>query len=192
MNWNEENKFIIENEKRNDFIAKFSLAICNSGNTMILVKNVKLQKELYRLLKDVYKKENVWLINGQIKPEKREEIRKSLDNYNDGILIGSLSIMSTGINIKSLKNLIFAQVVKAEIPTIQSIGRAMRLHDSKDKAVIYDIVDDLVYTSRSGRKYKNYYYEHFLHRLSSYKKYGFPINPPEYIMMKTVKNIKNN
>jgi superfamily II DNA or RNA helicase len=72
--------------------------------------------------------------------------------------------MSIGINIKKLHNIIFASPSKSVIRVIQSIGRGLRTHHSKDELVLYDISDDL----SSSKKNKNYTYNHFVERLKIY------------------------
>jgi superfamily II DNA or RNA helicase len=47
--------------------------------------------------------------------------------------------MSTGVNIKRLTNLVFLTSSKAFARTIQSIGRTLRLHSSKQKAHLIDL-----------------------------------------------------
>lgn len=76
--------------------------------------------------------------------------------------------MSTGVSIKNLHNIIFAINGKSAIRVIQSIGRALRLHDSKEKATIYDIVDNL-----SIRKHQNFAVKHFLERVKVYNEQQF-------------------
>jgi superfamily II DNA or RNA helicase len=47
--------------------------------------------------------------------------------------------MSTGINIKRLTNIVFLTSSKSFSRTIQSIGRTLRLHDSKTEAHLIDV-----------------------------------------------------
>jgi len=58
------------------------------------------------------------------------------------ILISNYQILSTGVNIKKLHNMVLASPLKAYTTVTQSIGRLMRLHDSKKEANIFDIVDE--------------------------------------------------
>jgi len=123
--------------------------------------------------------ENTILIKGSVSDTKREGIRNNLDNISDGILIGTDKIVSTGLNIKSLRYMVNTQNGKSEIKTIQSIGRLMRLFDGKEGSVLYDIVDNLIYTTRASKKYPkgnkklNYAYKWYEDRLDSYEKYDF-------------------
>jgi len=70
---------------------------------------------------------------------------------------------STGVNIKRLDNIIFASPSKSKIRNLQSIGRVLRKGNGKDKAVLYDIVDDLQWKS-----HKNFAVRHFMERVKIY------------------------
>ena len=74
-----------------------------------------------------------------------------------------------GINIKSLKNLIFASPSKSRIRILQSIGRQLRKSETKDIAKLYDIADDLHWEDEP-----NYTFKHFMSRLKLYDEEGFP------------------
>jgi len=52
---------------------------------------------------------------------------------------------------------------KSEIKVLQSIGRMLRLHESKEDATLYDIVDDF-----SWKTHKNYTLKHFIERVKIY------------------------
>ncbi len=57
------------------------------------------------------------------------------------VCIAISKIFSTGISIKNLHNVVFAAIGKARIKIIQSIGRSLRLHHTKEMATIFDIAD---------------------------------------------------
>ena len=76
--------------------------------------------------------------------------------------------MSTGVSIKNLHNIIFAISGKSRIRTLQSIGRVLRLHENKEIATLYDIVDDL-----SVGKHQNFSLKHFLERVKMYNQEQF-------------------
>jgi len=79
--------------------------------------------------------------------------------------------LSTGVNIKSITNVVFTDSYKSDQKIRQSIGRALRLHNKKDKAIIFDIVD------RFHTSYKNILYNHYLYRKKEiYKKQDYPFD----------------
>ena len=67
-----------------------------------------------------------------------------------------------------MQYLIFAHPYKAKIRNLKSIGRVLRLDDKENKAVLYDIIDDLHW-----KKHDNYGLKHWKERLSIYLKEKF-------------------
>lgn len=59
------------------------------------------------------------------------------------IIIASFGTSSTGINIPSIENIIFASPSKSKIRNLQSIGRGLRLNEGKSHCNLFDIADDL-------------------------------------------------
>ena len=81
-----------------------------------------------------------------------------------------MATMSTGVNIKRLKNAIFANPTnKSKVRTLQSICRTLRLHAEKDVAILYDIVDNLTYKGNL-----NYSVKHLEERIKMYDNEQFP------------------
>jgi superfamily II DNA or RNA helicase len=107
-------------------------------------------------------------INGGTEVEDRETVRKLAASGENMIILASSSLFSTGTNIPTITNIIFAMPSKSSIRIRQSIGRGLRLHKSKNVCTIYDIADDL----RSDR-YMNRTYSHMLERLDIYRKDEF-------------------
>ena len=62
-----------------------------------------------------------------------------------------------------LHSMILAHPTKSRIRTIQAIGRLLRKHETKDKAIVYDLADDL-----SWKKHKNYGLNHYQLRVKYY------------------------
>ena len=56
--------------------------------------------------------------------------------------------MSTGVNIKRLNNLVFLTSSKSFSRVIQSIGRTLRLHESKTTAHLIDVSFNFKYSQR--------------------------------------------
>ena len=83
--------------------------------------------------------------------------------------------MSTGINIPKLHAVMLYANSKSRIKVLQSIGRGLRKHVSKNKVVIYDIIDDLSYKTRTGKIHKNYCMQHYDERVAYYNEQEFPI-----------------
>lgn len=163
-----EMKFIITNEKRNKFIR--NLAINCEGNTLVLFQQVeKHGKVLHELIKQkAEENRHVFFIYGGTDTEIREEVRKIMDKESNAIVIASYGVYSTGINIPSIENVIFASPSKSKIRNLQSIGRGLRLKNGKTHCNLYDIADDLCYKS-----YKNHTIKHLAERLKIYSEEQF-------------------
>lgn len=86
------------------------------------------------------------------------------------ILLASIGVFSTGINVKKIYNIVLTSPTKSTIILLQSIGRGLRKLKNKKLNVI-DISDDLRYSS-----YTNITFRHFLHRLDIYKRQNFLYN----------------
>lgn len=167
--YQEEIKYLISNPKRNNFIKNLALSLDN--NTIILFNFVETHgKVIYELLLNSKhrKGRNIYFIHGGVAGEEREQIRQIMETEKNAIIVGSSSIMSTGISIKNLHNIIFAISGKSRIRNLQSIGRVLRLHKEKEIATLYDIADNL-----STGKHKNYTLLHFLERVKTYNKEQF-------------------
>lgn len=165
--WEEEVQFIISNEKRNKYIAKLASSL--KGNTLVLFSRVESHgKIIFDILKEITDRP-VFFIFGGTETEIREDVRKSLDNITDAIIVASSQIFSTGINIPTLKNIIFTHPSKSRIKTLQSIGRVLRISDKKSgPSVLFDLVDDLRYKNKV-----NYAFNHFKERIKIYAQEDF-------------------
>ena len=159
--YQDEIKYITEYPKRNNFIR--NLCIDLKGNTLVLFSLIKHGQLLYSLIKE--KTNGVKLVYGATDTDTREEIRSLAENTTGTIIVASFGVFSTGINIRNLHNIVFASPYKSRIRNLQSIGRGLRLHDSKTNAVLYDIADDF--------KNNNYTIKHFVERINLYNQEEF-------------------
>lgn len=140
-------------------------------NSIVLFQNIDYGTELYHYFRDNIPGKDFFYIDGSTSKDKREAIRKELEKTdgNVKILVGSFGTMSTGINIKAIVNLVFADSFKSDRIVRQSIGRALRLHKDKEKAVIFDIVDQF------HPDFKGTLYNHFQARKGEiYDKQQYP------------------
>lgn len=168
MKFQQQNEFFVEHEKRNKFIT--NLALAQEGNTILLFQYVnKHGKVLYDMIqKKNDGSKNIYFVAGEIEGEERERIRMLCNESNNNIIVASFGVFSQGVNIPSIANIIFASSYKSKIKVLQSIGRGLRTHDSKDISTLYDIVDDCTkYAS------KNFSIKHFLERVKIYNQEQF-------------------
>jgi superfamily II DNA or RNA helicase len=171
LKYNDEIKFLVENDKRNTFIR--NLAVNTKSNCLVLFQFVESHgKILFELIKEKAHRTDpnrkVFFVSGATDADTREEIRHITENERNAIIVASTGVFSTGINIRNLENIIFASPTKSRIKTLQSIGRTLRIGDHSDKATLYDIVDDL-----TDKTYKNFAVKHFLERVKIYNEEKF-------------------
>lgn len=165
--YQEEIQFLTGHQKRNKVIANLSLSL--KGNTLVLYNLVEDHgKPLYELIKNKAPDREVYFIHGGIDGEIRNDIRRTVEESENAIIVASYGTFSTGINIRNLHNIVFASPSKSRVRNLQSIGRGLRKSDTKDKAVLYDIADDLVWKKR-----KNHTIKHFVIRVKLYNEEKF-------------------
>lgn len=163
--YQEEIDWIVSNSARNKYIR--NLAHSLKGNTLILFQFVeKHGMVLYPLLES--DDHTIHFVHGGIDADERERIRRQVEDSDNNIILASYGTFSTGVNIKKLDNIIFASPSKSKIRNLQSIGRVLRKGNGKDKAVLYDIVDDL-----SHKNHYNFAMRHFGERVKIYDEEGF-------------------
>ena len=168
--YQEEMDWLVTNEKRNKFIR--NLAVNSKGNTLVLFQYVeKHGKVLYDLIRNkVHDERKVFFVYGGTETSDREAIRHITEGENDAIIIASFGTFSTGINIPSLENVIFASPSKSKIRNLQSIGRGLRLKDGKTNCNLFDLADDLHWKS-----WKNHTLNHAAERYKTYAEEEFKI-----------------
>lgn len=163
-----EKEYIHLSDKRLDFMKKI-VEKCNN-NTLILFHTIEYgQRIVEKMTKEIPDKE-FYYIDGEISGKKREEIKKNME-LNDGkvrILVASFGTLSTGVSIKNLFNVIFADSFKSEQIIIQSIGRILRLFSGKNTANVFDLVDIF------EKDPNNIFYKQFLEREKFYVKRKYP------------------
>lgn len=166
LTYQDEIEFLVNHGGRNALIANLASKV--KGNTLVLFQLVeKHGKHLHDLIARNTDRP-VYFISGETNALERDRIRKDIEKRNDVILIASVGTTSTGVNIKSLRNIIFASPTKSKIRTLQSIGRVLRTSENKYKATLFDLADDLSWKTR-----KNYTLKHFERRLEIYVQENF-------------------
>ena len=166
--YEEEIQYLITHDKRNNFIKNLSLDL--KGNTLILFNRVETHGQpLYEMINSSAAKDRkIFFVYGGVDAEEREKVREITEKENDSIIVASYGTFSTGINIKNLHNIIFASPSKSRVRNLQSIGRVLRKGENKNKAVLYDIADDITYKSK-----KNYTLNHLIERIKIYNEEKF-------------------
>ena len=110
-------------------------------------------------------------LSGNTPKEKRAIIKKQMEDTsgNIKILVASFGTSATGINIKAIVNLVFADSFKSDQVIRQAIGRVLRLHSTKENAIIFDLVDQF------HHDFKGILFNHFQSRKKDiYEKQQYP------------------
>lgn len=154
--------FIVQYPPRNKFIR--NLALSQTGNTLVLFQFVEKQgKLLYDMIWAKCGDRKVFFVYGGTDTEQREKIRELTEQEKDAIIVASYGVFSTGINIPSISNIIFASPSKSRVRNLQSIGRGLRKSKEKETCNLYDIADDLTWKNK-----QNYTLLHMIERIKIY------------------------
>ena len=152
-------KFITENELRNEMIFELVKKIqASSSKTLIIVKDLKHAELLHNNIPNSFK------LEGKDDLVVRQKTIEDFKNTECAVLIGT-TIMQTGIDIPEITHLVNARGLKSEIATLQALGRALRIHKSKNQVFIYDFFDRAPYLEKHAKE-----------RIKSYESLGLEID----------------
>jgi superfamily II DNA or RNA helicase len=150
-----ETTWLHTSEYRNNLITKLINKL--DTNTLVLVDRIAHGEYLLEYLKSRTGKQ-IFFVQGSVEVEERDKIKQIMEAQTGVVCIAISRIFSTGISIKNLHNIIFAAIGKARIKIIQSIGRSLRLHHTKEMATIFDIADvSLTYGCKHFEERKRLY-----------------------------------
>ncbi len=159
-----EKQFLYNSPERLNFISELAKRL--NKNALILFSNIKDEygKKIYEEIKKWNPK--TYYIDGEVDNDLRDEYKAIMEAEDNVIIVASFGTFSTGIDIKKVYHIIFAESTKAEITIRQSIGRGMRSFKNKLATYIWDIVDML----------DGYMVKHSKARLKIYKEQKFEIS----------------
>jgi superfamily II DNA or RNA helicase len=149
-------KFIVNNEQRNQMIANIYQLIKKSPNskTLILVKNLEHLHKLKALIPHAY------TVEGKDNIEERYDIIQAFIKDNNHPIIIGTNVMQTGININEISHMINARGLEGEIPTIQGLGRGIRKAENKTEMHFYDFYDTVPYLEKHSKSRIKHYENH--------------------------------
>jgi len=181
---------IQETPERLDIINKI-VSQCKS-NTLVLFHNTDYGQKILEKLKLNNPEKEFYYIDGSVKNngnskniENNRTYIKSQMNLSDGkvkVLVASFFTLSTGVSINAITNVIFCQSFKKAQVIIQSIGRALRLHEDKKYAYVFDLIDVFNhddFAKRTKSKFKNILLNHGKERLKIYEHEQYPTDSIE-------------
>lgn len=168
---------IINNSSARNGIFRYIIKNINpNDNVLILCSRIEHLKTIKKYLEENFKDYDIFEIYGKIDAEDREVTRKLAATQGKTIILGTYATLSTGFNLKRLHQVIFASSYRSKTKILQSIGRGLRIHETKNQVVIWDIVDDLTWTNNFGGReviHYNHVYKHWMERIKYYDAQGF-------------------
>lgn len=150
-NYQDELRYLLDTEKRLDFISTLVNKIAESGNTLILVDRVEPGKRL------ALKINNAVFVSGATKSKNRKEEYDEVQISNDKVIVATYGVAAVGINIPRIFNLVLVEPGKSFVRVIQSIGRGIRKAEDKDHVEIWDITSTCKFAKRHLTKRKTFY-----------------------------------
>lgn len=150
-----EKKYLQQNEKRMRWIADWISVKrdMGKGNVFCLVDGIRMGQKLADMI------EGAIFVHGKDKAKARKQIYDLFKTNDNLVVIATIQIASTGLNIKRIFHLMFIDVGKSFIRVIQTIGRGLRKADDKDSVDVTDICSDLKYARKHLNERKKFYAE---------------------------------
>ena len=132
-NYTKQLKFLKEHEARNEFIVNLTCKLRGTGNSLVLFQHTEHGKTLFidvmkKLYPDVEVKNKditgkksyefqqqygVYFLNGEDDAKTRENTRRVLEDHEDAVLIANYALLSTGVNIRNLHNMVLSSPFKS-------------------------------------------------------------------------------
>ena len=153
--WTAEKSYLQTEKQRLQWIAHYIelKRDMGKGNVLCLVNGIRFGKKLAEHIEDAV------FLYGQDKMKVRREIYEKFKENDNLVVIATVNIAGTGLDIKRIFNLMFIDVGKSFIRTIQTIGRGLRKAHDKDFVHVTDICSDLKYSKRHLRERIKFYKE---------------------------------
>ena len=148
-----EQKYLLTDDSRLDYISTLVQEVRNTGNTLILVDRINSGQAL------VDKIPGAVFISGEVKSEDRKEQYDEVADSQDKVIVATYGVASVGINIPRIFNLVLVEPGKSFVRVIQSIGRGVRKAKDKDFVQIWDITSTCKFAKRHLTKRKQFYKE---------------------------------
>ncbi len=151
---------IVNNRSRNHAIMTKAKAFVQGGCTVLIFINLLDHGDRLVEVAGLVGLDVVF-VEGLTKTEVRQKIKAKFSTGEVGCVISS-KVWREGVNIPSLGAVIVAGGGKAELGTLQSVGRGLRRTATKDEAVVVDFLDPYKWLA-----------EHTVQRLALYQKQGW-------------------
>lgn len=153
--WPSEKRYLQQERTRLGWISKYleNKKDEKKGNTLVLVDGVSFGKKLTSMIPGAI------FLHGKDSMKERKKIYDAFKTEDNLIIIATIQIASTGLDIPRIFNMVCIDMGKSFIRVIQSIGRSLRKADDKDRAHFTDICSNLKYSKKHARERQKYYKE---------------------------------
>ena len=166
-------QFLLNHPSRMEIIGNCVKGASNSNeNSLVIFERV--EDGIYKFVDTLIALglgDKVRVIESSVKLSERDAIKAEMEVGTGLILLATWGTMSTGVSIKNLHNLFFGSNSKGIIRILQSVGRLLRIHESKAVAKIVDFVDD----TRTTISSRGVFVEHAKERFGFYTMKKHPV-----------------
>lgn len=166
-------RYIMKHEGRQRTVASLVRGLAAKGeNSLVIFERV--EEGLYQfkqILEDMGLGDKIRVIEGTVDLGTRDEIKRYAESDEGVILLATWGTLSTGVNIKKLHNLFLNSSTKKLIRLLQTVGRLLRIHETKEVAKIFDFVDD----TRESLASRGFFVDHAKERIVHYSSKQHPI-----------------
>jgi superfamily II DNA or RNA helicase len=148
-----EKDFLAKRVLRNEFLADFMYGISQKpkGNTLVILKGVEHGKKLASMI------EGAIFIYGEDKAKVRKKIYAAFADNDNMVVIATFKLVSTGLSIKRLFNVVMIDAEKSFTRIIQTLGRSLRKAHDKGEVTVYDIHSNMPFSRDHANKRKKFY-----------------------------------
>lgn len=166
-------QFLLNHPSRMSIIGNCVKGASDIGeNSLVIFERV--EDGIYKFVDELNRLglgDKVRVIESSVKLADRDKIKLEMESGKGLILLATWGTMSTGVSIKNLHNLFFGSNSKGIIRILQSVGRLLRIHESKAVAKIVDFVDD----TRTSISSRGVFVEHAKERYGFYSMKKHPV-----------------
>lgn len=141
FDWGPLQEAIVKNEARNKLIAETALRQMKKGRSVLILSRRIEHLERIEAHMGQVPRRDVTILTGKVVKPKRLRIIESFRQGQIKCLL-STQLMDEAVDVPILSCVILTYPGKHDGRIIQQVGRALRPHDDKTGAVIFDVVDD--------------------------------------------------
>lgn len=110
-------------------------------NTLVLAHHTEYLTYVAEEIKKRMPDKIICVIHGNTKSKERDQIKQTLKENNNCILVASYGCIGTGITLSNLCFGVLFESFKSGTINMQSLGRGLGLSKYKDKYIVYDFID---------------------------------------------------